>query len=134
MKIRLAQKADFVQIRSLAAAYDLDYSDMEADDFWVAVEGKRIVGVCGLKKHPDCRELCSLGVAESFLKKGLGKKLVSALLDASSGDVFLTTIIPDYFEKLGFEPADRVPPSMVKPEEWCGDCPRDRCRVLVIRR
>jgi len=134
MKIRAARKTDFAQIRGLAASFNLDYSDMEADEFWVAAEGRRVVGACGLKKHPDCQELCSLGVAEGFRQKGLGKKLVAALLEASSGDIHLTTIIPDYFEKLGFQRADRVPPSLVKPEEWCGECPRDRCRVLVKRR
>jgi len=134
MKIRAARKTDFVQIRPLAAEYNLDYCDMEEDDFWVAAEGKKVVGACGLKKHPDCQELCSLGVAEGFRKKGLGKRLVAALLKASAGDIYLTTIIPDYFEKLGFQRADLVPPSLLKPEEWCSGCPRDRCRVLVKRR
>jgi len=134
MKVRTAGKADFAQIRALAASFNLDYEDMEGDAFWVAAEGQKIVGACGLKKHLDCQELCSLGVAEAFRQKGLGKKLVAALLEASSGDVYLTTIIPDYFEKLGFRRADRVPPSLVKPEDWCGECPRDRCRVLVKRR
>jgi len=134
MKVRTAGKADFAQIRALAASFSLDYCDMEEDDFWVAAEGKRVVGACGLKKHPDCQEICSLGVAEGFRKKGLGKRLVAALLEASAGDIYLTTIIPDYFEKLGFQRADRVPPSLLKPEEWCSGCPRDRCRVLVKKR
>jgi N-acetylglutamate synthase-like GNAT family acetyltransferase len=134
MLIRKARAADFPQIRSLAAIFNLDYADMEEDDFWVAAQGRKIVGMCGLKKHPDCLELCSLGVADRYRNKGLGRNLVSTLLEASAGDVYLTTIIPDYFEKLGFQRADRIPPSMLKPEEWCAGCSRDRCRVVVKKR
>lgn len=134
MQIRKAVKTDFARVRRLAARFDLDYADMEADNFWVAAQGLRIVGICGLTKHPDCLELRSLAVADRFRKRGVGHKLVLALSEQASGDIFLTTIIPDYFAKLGFEPVTAVPASMVKPEDWCGDCRRDLCRVMVKRR
>jgi amino-acid N-acetyltransferase len=134
MKIRAARKTDFAQIRALAASFNLDYGDMEADDFWVAAAGKKIVGICGLKKHADCQELCSLGVAPVFQKRGLGRKLIGALLEATDGEIYLTTIIPGYFERLGFEKADPLPPSLVKPPEWCLGCRPDLCRALVKRR
>jgi N-acetylglutamate synthase-like GNAT family acetyltransferase len=134
MLIQKARAADFPQIRSLAAKFNLDYADMEEDDFWVAAQGRKIVGICGLKKHPDCLELCALGMASRYRNRGLGRKLVAALLEDSAGDIYLTTIIPGFFEKLGFESADRIPPSLVKQEEWCAGCRRDRCRVVVKKR
>jgi len=134
MKIRAAGKADFVKVRALAASFNLDYEDMEDDVFWVAAEGRRIVGTCGLKKHSDCLELCSLGVAPDFRQRGLGRKLVGALLEATDDEIFLTTIIPGYFEKLGFEAAHPVPPSLFKAPEWCLGCRPDLCRALVKRR
>ena len=134
MRIRKAGKADFPQVRALATSYNLDYDHMESDDYWVAAEGRRIVGICGLKKHPDCWELCSLAVEPLFRGKNLGRELVGALLKATEDEIFLTTVIPGYFEKLGFEAAVPIPPSMVKPDEWCVGCRRDLCRALVKRR
>jgi N-acetylglutamate synthase-like GNAT family acetyltransferase len=134
MKIRKAFKTDWAGVRRFAARFDLDYEDMEADDFWVAAQGSRIAGICGLATHPDCLELRSLAVADRFRKRGVGRMLVSTLCDQADGDIFITTIIPDYFVKLGFEPATAVPASMVKPEAWCGSCRRGLCRVMVKRR
>jgi len=134
MQIRKAAKTDFSQVRRLAARFDLDYADMEADNFWVAAQGPGIVGICGLTQHPDCLELRSLAVSDRFRDRGVGRELVAALFEQTGGDIFLTTVIPDYFSKLGFEPATAVPASMVKPEDWCVGCRRDLCRVMVKRR
>ena len=131
MRIRAAGKSDFAGIRALASRYDLDYDDMEADRFWMAVEEGRVAGICGLKKHPDCLELCSLAVDESCRGRGWGRRLVSSLLRASRGDVYLTTVNPAYFEALGFRYAAGVPASMDKDPEWCLGCNRARCRVMV---
>jgi len=134
VQIRKALKIDFGRIRRLAARFDLDYADMESDDFWVTAQGPKIIGICGLTKHSDCLELRSLAVADRFRKKGLGRELVAALFEQAGQDIFLTTVVPDYFSKLGFEPATAVPASMVKPEDWCVGCHRDLCRVMVKRR
>jgi N-acetylglutamate synthase-like GNAT family acetyltransferase len=134
MKIRKAAKSDFRGVRRLAAGFDLDYADMEGDDFWVAAQGPKIIGICGLAKHSDCLELRSLAVADRFRKRGVGRELVAALFEQAGQDIFLTTVIPDYFSKLGFEPATAVPASMVKPEDWCAGCRRDLCRIMVKRR
>ncbi|MBM3284614.1 MAG: GNAT family N-acetyltransferase [Candidatus Aminicenantes bacterium] len=134
MSIRKAGKTDLSQIVTLAAQYNLDYEGMEADDFWVAEEGDKIVGICGLRRHPDCQELCSLGVEEASQKKGLGRELVHTLLQETGSDICLATVIPEFFQKLGFERAAAVPPSMIKKADWCAGCSRDRCTIMVKRR
>lgn len=131
MVIRRAEKEDLSQIIALAARYNLDYDGMEADDFWVAVANGRVVGICGFRKHPDCQELCSLGVDEAFAGRGLGSRLVRALLQETRGDVYLATVIPEFFTRLGFKEAASIPASMVKKAEWCAGCRRDRCTILV---
>lgn len=134
MTVREAVNEDAPGIRALAARFDLDYEDMESDRFWVAVEGGRIAGVCGLKTHPDCLELRSLAVELRSRGRGWGKRLLAAVLRAAEGDVYLTTVIPGYFESVGFEAVSVVPPSMVKDEAWCAGCRRDLCRVMVNKR
>lgn len=131
MRIRKAGPADFAQIIGLAKGYGLNYFGMEADNFWVAEEGLQILGIIGLRRYRDCQELCSLGVIEEFRKRGIGTKLVFALLAEVKDDVYLATIIPRFFEKLGFKSAEDIPPSMVKTSDWCEGCTKERCVVMV---
>lgn len=131
MRIRKAKNTDFPQILQLAERYNLDYSNMEADDFWVAEEQGKIRGICGLKKHLDCLELCSLGVEEKYRHQGLASQLVLALLQEMKGEIYLATIIPEFFEKFRFMKTDHVPSSMIKKSDWCAGCSPERCRVMM---
>jgi len=131
MRLRNATKTDSPQILDLAKKLELDYSGMEADDFLVAEESRKIVGICALKKHKDCLELCSLGVDENYRKLGLGKKLVLGVLKKAKGEVYLATIIPDFFEKFGFKKSTQIPLSMVKKSDWCQGCKKELCTVMV---
>jgi N-acetylglutamate synthase-like GNAT family acetyltransferase len=133
MHIRKARGSDFSQILNLAQRMNLDYSDMATDDFWVAAEGEKVLGICGLKNHPDCFELCALGVEEDQRGRGLGRRLVRALLRAVKAEVYLATVIPGYFAELGFGETDFVPASMVKKADWCEGCRRELCRIMVIK-
>jgi N-acetylglutamate synthase-like GNAT family acetyltransferase len=131
MRVRKARKADFQDILRLAKKYDLDYTGMEADGFFVAAEDGRILGICGLKKHPECLELCALGVEEDYRGRGWGARLVRTALGEVPGEVYLATVIPGFFLRLGFQKAKTVPPSMVKRGEWCAGCTPELCSVLV---
>jgi len=129
--IRRARKSDFPQILRIARKYSLNYLGMEADDYWVAAEGKVILGICGLRKNQDCLELCSLGVEKSLRGRGLGKRLVGRLLRDVRGDIHLATVIPEFFARLGFERVPVRPLSMVKTEDWCAGCTPEICAVMV---
>ncbi len=133
MRIRKARKADYPEIFKLAAKYALDYRQMKTDDFFVADDGDKIVGICGLKKHRDCLELCSLGVDEAQRNKGLGARLVHAVLKKAKGKIYLTTTIPGFFEKFGFKKAVRFPESMTKKSQWCLECNKELCTVMARR-
>jgi N-acetylglutamate synthase-like GNAT family acetyltransferase len=131
MRVRKAKKADFPDIIRLAKMYNLDYSGMEADDFWVAEESGRIRGICGLKKHLECSELCALGVDEEVRGRGWGGQLVRAVLRDAPGELYLATVMPSFFARFGFEKTDVVPGSMVKKAEWCAGCTPELCTVMV---
>jgi N-acetylglutamate synthase-like GNAT family acetyltransferase len=104
---------------------------MEGDDFWVAEDKGRIVGICGLMRRPDCLELYALGVAEEARGRGIGGDLVRALLAAVPGDIYLATVIPGFFEKQGFSRVADHPPFMRKGAEWCEGCRTELCVVMV---
>jgi len=129
--VRTAKAADFPAIRYLAEKLYLDSADMRAEEFMVAEDERKIVGIGRIIKHPDCRELATFGIEETHRKKGVGKKLVDELAKKADGPVYLATIIPGYFEKLGFRKAEKIPASMVKKSDWCEGCSRQNCTVMI---
>jgi N-acetylglutamate synthase-like GNAT family acetyltransferase len=133
MRIRRAAPPDRAPIRLLAGKLGLDYPGMEGDAFWLAEDDGETVGAIGLIRHPDCLELVGLGVGESRRGSGLGRALVGALLAETPGDVYLATIVPDFFALCGFVRAPSAPASIAtrKGTAWCDGCPGERCVVMV---
>lgn len=131
MNIRKAGQEDIPQITSLARKLGLDYQGMDEDSFWVAEDSGRIVGIVALKKYGDCHELCALGVDARRRNKGLGRKLVQALLQSTDRDIYLATIIPGFFKSCGFDKAAHIPSSMKKSPEWCEGCSKELCTGMV---
>jgi N-acetylglutamate synthase-like GNAT family acetyltransferase len=133
MTIRKTRSEDLGQVRRLAERLDLDYPGMERDRIWVADEAGRVTGIVALMKHPDSDELVALGIEQGHRSKGLGRRLVEALLAEAPDDVYLATIIPGFFERCGFAVVPAAPPGMAKDPVWCEGCPREKCTIMVRR-
>ncbi len=117
----------------LARTLGLDYPGMELDQLWVAEESGVIAGLVALKKHPDCLELCGLGVDPGSRGKGLAKALVEALMAEAPADVHLATTIPGFFETCGFDRTSEIPATFPEKRKtpWCDGCPQERCTVML---
>ena len=134
MHIRCAEAEDRPAIRRLAESLSLDYPGMDDDPYWVAEADGAIVAACGLKDHPDCRELCAVSVAEGFRGRGAAKALILRVAEDVAGDIHLATIRPEVFASLGFVPAGPVPASLkARSPGWCDGCDSSRCTVMVRR-
>jgi N-acetylglutamate synthase-like GNAT family acetyltransferase len=131
MIVRKARSEDLEQVRRLAESLDLDYPGLERDRIWVADEGGRVSGIVALMKHRDSDELVALGVDPGRRSKGLGRRLVEALLAETPGDVYLATIIPGFFERCGFKVVPAAPAGMAKDPAWCEGCPKEKCMLMV---
>jgi len=100
---------------------------------WVADEDGRTIGLVALKEHPDCLELCALGVDPGHRGKGAARALVEALMAEAPGTVHLATIIPGFFEGCGFRTVKTDIPATFpakRQTSWCEGCPREFCTVL----
>lgn len=138
MRIRKALPEDVQFAVGLVERLGLDYPGLDNDALWIAADGRgRIVGAVALKKHPDCLELCALGVDPDFRGKGVARALVEALMAEAPGDVHLATVIPGFFESCGFHIIENdIPAAFPAKREtsWCAGCPRERCTVMLRRK
>jgi amino-acid N-acetyltransferase len=108
-------------------------------EFVVAIEGDRVVGVCGLSIiWADLAEVVSLAVEVSQRGKGLGKRLVEACINDARRlgirRVMSLTYEQNFFEKLGFRVVDRQELPL---KVWadCVRCPKNEAcdEIAMIR-
>jgi len=135
MSVRKARPEDVGSAVDLARRLGLDYPGLEDDPLWVA-EGPdgRIAGLVALKRHPDCLELCALGVDPGARGRGIAKALVEALMAEAPGQVHLATVIPGFFVACGFRTIeDDIPATFPAKRRtaWCEGCPWERCTVML---
>jgi len=132
MQIRTAQGKDNQAIISLLKELDLYYSAIKIKDFWVAEENKQIIGAAQLL---DCGEflfLSSVGVDQKHQKHGVAKKLLNKLLTKQDKEIYLYTIIPDFFRRFGFEITTTLPQNLPSKDRYeCADCYPERCVTMV---
>ncbi len=100
-------------------------------EFTVAEEDGELLG-CGALKfyNQELAEIRSLCVDAPLKSKGVGRMLTEALMDEAERcglkAVFALTVVPGFFEKLGFQksPRERFP---VKVFQDCLGCPKYTC-------
>ena len=100
-------------------------------EFTVAEEDGELLG-CGALKfyNQELAEIRSLAVDAALKSKGVGRMLTEALMDEAERcglkRVFALTVVPTFFEKLGFQkaPREKFP---VKVFQDCLGCPKYSC-------
>jgi amino-acid N-acetyltransferase len=140
LTIRKAELRDVPQLFKLINRYALKqillprplanlYEDVW--EFTVAEEDGELLG-CGALRfyNQELAEIRSLCVDEALKSKGVGRMLTEALMDEAERygvkTVFALTVVPAFFEKLGFQqaPRERFP---VKVFQDCVGCPKYSC-------
>ena len=149
MKIRPAKIADAKEICNLITFYaeqdlmlfrSLAYVYENLRSFMVAEQAGKVIGCCALQiVWSDLAEVKSLAVDESYLKKGIGKKLVTAIVkharELGLSKVFALTLVPGFFQKLGFKVVSK---NSLPMKVWsdCTKCPKQKnCdETAVVKR
>jgi N-acetylglutamate synthase-like GNAT family acetyltransferase len=119
MTIEQARESDFEEIKSYIAAFELDNRDLQYHQFLVAKENGRLVGFGRIRKHKGCDEFCSLGVLEEKRFNGIAKELILARIKIATQPIYLVSIMPEYFEKLGFKIVKDYPEEMADKLHYC---------------
>ncbi len=119
----------------IALKYDLDSNDMDYKDFVIAEDESKIIGFGRLWKHDDAVELGTIGVIEEYRNQGIAEMMIKELLGRTDKDVYITTLIPAFFERFGFKTLDVAPPnSMIRKKEWCEGCSKIGCTVMKLKK
>ncbi|MGD2062499.1 MAG: GNAT family N-acetyltransferase [Nitrospirota bacterium] len=144
--MRVAETCDIEAILALLAEEDregfllplpADELARSIDDFLVATDGDRIVGVGRLKRFTDSlAEVRTLKVASDHRNQELGRGIVRALLQRARATtlrhVFVLTARTDFFERLGFVTIGRE----ALPVKIWSDClicyKRDACDEIAM--
>jgi len=114
--IRPAVAVDQSMIKQMVGDEHLDPSSLNWSHFLVAELNSEIVGIGQVRPYPKCRELGSLVVNAPYRGTGVGAKLVNALLERESGDVYLECQSKNesYYNRFGFQkiPRKEAPPPL----------------------
>jgi hypothetical protein len=80
------------------------------------------VGCARLKFLGDAFELASVGVKQSYWRRGVGTILVRQCLEIADAEVFCLTEMPDFFKRFGFANVapEKLPAELLsKMRKWC---------------
>jgi threonine dehydratase len=117
-----ATTADMPFIRETIERERLDPEQLEPEQFITLRCDGRIVAFGRIKPYERTYELASIAVVESERGKGLGEAIVRELVRRFPQDeVYVTTDLPQYFERLGFLRTEILPDELsAKIERVCG--------------
>jgi N-acetylglutamate synthase-like GNAT family acetyltransferase len=133
-KIRRAQERDAEEILKILKELDLFYPSQSLERFWVAEDKSGIAGIVRLEEFDDYFFLSSLGVKKDKRKKGIAAALLKSILKSANKNIYLYTIVPEFFKKFGFEIADPPPSLPLKDIYGCEFCVPEKCRCMVLKR
>ncbi|MDP9180546.1 MAG: GNAT family N-acetyltransferase [Chloroflexota bacterium] len=105
-----ATAADMPFIRETIERERLDPEHLESEQFITVRRDSKIVAFGRIKPYERTYELASVAVVESERGKGLGEAIVRELVRRfPQHDVYVTTDLPQYFERLGFLRTEILP-------------------------
>ncbi|WP_419700484.1 arsenic resistance N-acetyltransferase ArsN2 [Mucilaginibacter sp. NFX135] len=120
------------EIIALLESQKLPVNDLpdNLDDFLVAIQNQKIVGVAGLEVYGNFGLLRSLAVHPEFRNSGIAQQLLQRITEESRSKglvalYLLTETAADYFDRKGFLriTRDEVPPVVQQSSEFSHVCP-----------
>jgi N-acetylglutamate synthase-like GNAT family acetyltransferase len=133
LEVRKARPKDKEACLAILKDHDLYYSALEFKGFWVADQDGRIAGCAQLEEYPKFQYLGSVAVDLESTQRGIARRILDTILKDLKKDVYLYTIIPDFFKKFGFSVTEPMPDLPSKERYECFDCFPEKCVCMVKR-
>jgi N-acetylglutamate synthase-like GNAT family acetyltransferase len=118
--IREPDGAEFEMVKNYAKEYWLDDEGVDKKQFKVLLYDNKLAAFGRIKEHKDSTELCTIGVVEKYRGKKLGEALVKGFISGIKHDVYLVTVIPSFFHRMGFMETTKYPQSIREKTDRCG--------------
>jgi N-acetylglutamate synthase-like GNAT family acetyltransferase len=119
MILKTPSDKEFEQVCKYICELELDNRDLKQQEFIAAFFHDQLVGFGRLRQHTDCVELCSLGIIPDHQGKGIGKAIVSHLINSINQTIYLVCIIPEFFSQFGFKEVEKFPGSIENKINYC---------------
>jgi len=119
MTFKTPSDKEFSEICALIKEYELDNRNLQQHEFTLALQNNQLIAFGRLRKHPDCMELCSVGVLKTCRNKGAGSALVENIISNATLPVYVVCIIPHFFARFGFKPIVDYPQSIKEKINYC---------------
>ncbi len=129
---KMGKQPDLIKIAELLKANNLPYEDIISSkvEFITEEQDGVLLGCIGIEKYAEDGLLRSLAVDDLYKNNGIGKKLIDELFNKSRIEGIkkihlLTTTAEKYFEKYGFQIAERAkaPNGILQSKEFSEICP-----------
>jgi N-acetylglutamate synthase-like GNAT family acetyltransferase len=133
--LREADSADMQIIESHIERFRLDNENLGFEQFIVAESDGDIVGFGRIKPYKHCYELGCVAVLEAYRNHLIGSAIVRKLIrDFPSSDIWITTGIPGYFQKFGFQLTTNAPGEIYdKIERVCQSRHHPDAVIMLLR-
>ncbi len=138
ISLRPATPSDWPAIAALLEVnkLPLDGARGHLATYLLATQGQEIIGCAGAEVYGDLALLRSVAIAPGLQRQGVGKQLVSRLLQEAKrrqiAKVYLLSVTAqDYFAQFGFKrgPRENAPAALHASAEFQGACPA--CAALM---
>lgn len=112
---RKANDKDIKKIKILADNFNLDSDNLEPQKTHIVEKNGDLAGFGRYKNYRNIHEISTIGVLKNYRNMNIGKIITGNLIEsAGSGtEIWLTTIIPDFFSKFGFKVKKNAPFELV---------------------
>ena len=104
--------------------------------YYLLFEDKEIIGWAQIFTHNKNEyELAHVNIVEDHQGKGLGEKFVKFIIfNSNTPSIILTTIIPRFFEKIGFRELVELPSFVDHSDYDCKQCQPENCTPMLYQR
>jgi len=125
--IRKAIHSDREAVFRILRELDLEYPSLTPDHFWVADLDGVAVAVGRLEEFEKFCFLSALGTTGNRQGRGVAANLLEGMFKQCKKDIYLYTIIPNFFKKFGFEPTELCQGLPARKRFNCAECDPGHC-------